>query len=142
MFTATKNTEQGIAKLKQAHSILSVILDCDEKDLEEAKFHTRAVEVALKAANPHETWSNEPTPIPGISLDGTNSSPFTLRPLHNCMDIVQAHKVTIEELLESITYIQTEANHAILEASGRGLAIPFLPVQVIEDQLNTKSHCI
>jgi hypothetical protein len=140
MFTATENTEQGIARLKQAHSILSVILDRDKKDLEEAEFHIRAIEVALKAANPYETWSNESTPIPGISLDGTNSNPSALHPLLNCLNIAQAHKAAIEELSESITYIQTEANRAALEASGRGLAIPFLPARVVEDQLNTKSH--
>jgi hypothetical protein len=40
MFTTIEKTEQGIARLKQAHSVLSDILDRDEKDLEEAEFHT------------------------------------------------------------------------------------------------------
>jgi hypothetical protein len=140
MFTATEKTEQGITRLKQAHSILSDILDHDEKDLEEAEFHTRAVEAALKATNPHESWGNEPTPITGISLDDTCSSPSAMHPLLSRLNIEQAHKAAIEELSESITYIQTKANCAALEATGRGPAIPFLPARAVEDQMNTRSH--
>jgi hypothetical protein len=140
MFTAAENTEQGLAKLMQAHSVLSTILERDEKDLEEAEFHTRAVEAALKATNPHETWSNESASIPTVPLDGTSSSPSAMHPLLSRLNIAQAHQAAIEELSESITYTQTEANHAALEASGRGPAIPFLPARAVEDQLNTKSH--
>ena len=140
MYSATKNKEQGIVRFKQAYSVLSDILDHDKKDLEEAKFHTWAVKVALKAANPHESWSNKPSPILGVSLDGTYSSPSSIHPLLSCLNIEQAHKAAFEELSESILYTQTEANRASLEAIGRGPVIPLLPTRTIEDQLNTRSH--
>jgi hypothetical protein len=64
-----------------------------------------------------------------------------MHPLLNRLNIEQAHKAAIEELSESITYTQTEANRAALEATSRGPAIPFLPARAVEDLLNTRSHC-
>jgi hypothetical protein len=63
MWVAMEDKEKGLARLFQAHAALGTLLDDDEKDLEEAKRNTRAVEIVLRANNPHENWGNT-LPLP------------------------------------------------------------------------------
>jgi hypothetical protein len=102
MAAALEDKEKGLTRLKQAHAVLSIVLDRDEQEIEEALRNIKTVEVALRAANPHEKWpTTDPKIAPTTSLDG--SSPSTaIHPLLAKLNIAKAHKAAIEDLSESI----------------------------------------
>jgi hypothetical protein len=142
MNTATADPKLGIARLRQAHEVLHVLLDKDEQDLAEAERNTRAVEAYLRVANPHEAWTRDTVPAPAVDLNSGSSgtSTVTLHPLLSRINIAPVHKSAIEDLSESIHNTQAEAMRASLEASGRGPAIPFTPARAVEEQLASRSH--
>jgi hypothetical protein len=76
MWVATEDKEKGLARLSQAHAVLGTLLDDDKKDLEEAKRNTRAVEIMLRANNPHENWRNDSSSsLSTTNLEDTSASP-------------------------------------------------------------------
>ena len=56
------------------------------------------------------------------------------------MSIDDAHKAALEDFQESIMTTQIEKEQDNLVASGRHLAVPFVPQRAIEDQMLTKDH--
>lgn len=138
MSVATESGEKGLERLKQAHAVLSAILDRDELEMDEAVRNTRSVEVVLRNANPHENWEAELPALAATNLDGTVSTP--LNPLLSRMNIDAAHKAAIEDLTECIQNSQAETERAALEASGKGPSIPFLPPRAVEEQLGNRNH--
>lgn len=135
MLVATEDKEKGLARLKQAHEVLNVLLDLDEKELEEASRNTRAVEILLKTNNPHENWGDAERPPPATNLtESTAAASPSLHPLLKWFNISRMHQAALEDLSESIQQTQFETERAALEASGKGPAIPFLPPRAVEEQ--------
>jgi hypothetical protein len=110
-------------------------LEKDELDLAETSRNTHVVEAALRAANPHEDWSDRPAPTQA------SDSVVTTHPILNKLNIPNAEKAAIEDYSESIQNTQIEMELASQETVGKGPAIPFLPPCTVEVRLNTKSHC-
>jgi hypothetical protein len=72
---------------------------------------------------------------------GSNgTSTVNLHPLLSHLDIVPTYKSAIEDLSENIQNTQAKAICASLEASGKGPAIPFIPLCTVEEQLVARSH--
>jgi hypothetical protein len=60
--TLDKEIEKALARLQEAHGVLANLLEKDEMELEEATNNARVVEATLRAANPHEDWSDRLPP--------------------------------------------------------------------------------
>jgi hypothetical protein len=132
--TLEDGTKKALAHLREAHGVLANLLEKDELDLEEATNTTNVVEMVLRAANPHEDWSDRPTPT------RTGEAVTSMHPLLSGLNIPHAQKVALEDLGECIQTTQFEQELASIDASGKGPAIPFLPPRTIEVRLNTRSH--
>jgi hypothetical protein len=137
MVFAFADKEKGLSRLREAHQVLSQLLEKDELDFEEAIRNTRVVEIALRNANPHEDWSDLPPPI---DLSKSSEVTPTLHPLLSKLNIVPAHKAAFEDFSENILTTQSEKDLASLENAGKGPTIPFLPSRAIEEQLASRSH--
>jgi hypothetical protein len=88
--------EKGIAWLREAHGMLTNLLEKDEMELEEANNNTRVVETALRAENPHEDWSDRPPSMrPTDSINSTH-------PMLARLNIPEAQKETIEDYGKNI----------------------------------------
>ena len=55
--TLDNSAEKALIRLRKAYELLANLLEKDELDLEEATTNIRILETALRAANPHEDWS-------------------------------------------------------------------------------------
>ena len=95
------------------------------------------VENALQIANLHEDWSDLPLPtnLPKANEDNPNLHLLLVR-----LNILVAHKAAIEDFSENIHTTQSKMDMASLEVIGKGLAIPFLPECVVEEQLASHSY--
>jgi hypothetical protein len=58
--TQENGVEKALMRLREVHTVLSNLLEKDEHDLEEATTNTHLVEAALRLANTHEDWSDQP----------------------------------------------------------------------------------
>ena len=125
----------AMACLKELHSALDDILAQDEADLETSKKHMALVEVAIKHANKQTTEDSVTVPQTSFPESGTFSHPFL-----NNLAIEDAHKAALEDFQESIMTTQIEKEQELLVASGRFVAIPFVPQRTIEDQVSMKAH--
>jgi hypothetical protein len=136
MYVATvdNGVEKALARLQEAHGVLANLLEKDEIELEEATNHARVVETALRAANPHEDWSDRTTPS-----KGDDSFP-AIHPMLSKLNIPEAQKAAIEDYGDSIQSSQLESKLASLDAAGKGPAIPFVPYRIVEIRLNSQSH--
>jgi hypothetical protein len=136
MFVSTTDNgiETALGRLREAHEVLASLLEKDELDLEESLGNTRSVETALRAANPHEDWSDRPTQSRGD--DAVN----VLHPILGRLNIPQGQKAAIEDYSETIQTTQMEQEIASQDSTNRGPAIPFLPAQTVEVRLNSRSH--
>jgi hypothetical protein len=134
MSTLDNGVEKAMARLHEAHGVLANLLEKDELDLAETSRNTHVVEAALRAANPHEDWSDRPAPTQA------SDSVVTTHPILNKLNIPNAEKAAIEDYSESIQNTQIEMELASQETVGKGPAIPFLPPHTVEVCLNTKSH--
>ena len=56
--TFDNGVEKALMRLREVHTVLAVLLEKDEQELEETLSNTREVETALWAANTHEDWSD------------------------------------------------------------------------------------
>ena len=126
--------DKALSRLREAHAVLAVLLEKDEQELEEALDNSRVVETALRAANPHEDWSDRP--------QQTRAAEHVeaLHPMVGRLNIPAAHKAAIEDYGDSIQSSQMEYELASLDASGKGPAIPFLPPRTVEVRLNVRSY--
>lgn len=132
--TLENGVDKALARLREAHEVLAVLLEKDELELEDAMSNTRVIETALRAANAHEDWSDRPQQTKSIeTLDA-------LHPMVGRLNIPDAHKAAIEDYGDSIQSSQMELEHASSDASGKGPAIPFLPPRTVEVRLNARSH--
>lgn len=132
--TLENGVEKALSRLREAHALLAVLLEKDELELEEALNNTRVVETALRAANPHEDWSDRPQQTRAAeTMDA-------LHPMVGRLNIPDAQKAAIEDYGDSIQSSQMESELASLDASGKGPAIPFLPPRTVEVRLNARSH--
>lgn len=132
--TLDNGVERAIARVHEAHRVLANLLEKDELDLAEMTRNTHVVEAALRAANPHEDWSDRPPPTQA------SDSVVTTHPILGKLNIPNAEKAAIEDYSESIQNTQFEIELASQETVGKGPAIPFLPPRTVEVRLNTKSH--
>lgn len=138
MMAATADKEKGLARLREAHEHLSVILEQDEAELVEAGIHTVAVDKALRAANPHEDWGSR-LPAADLSAIG-NDKTVSLHPLVARLNMAPEHKSAIEEYSDTIQTTQTEKALAALETNRKGNSIPLVPGRAVEEQLAGKHH--
>ena len=53
--------EKALTRLREAHAVLTHLLERDETELEESSANTQAAERALRHANPHEDWTDRPS---------------------------------------------------------------------------------
>jgi hypothetical protein len=113
---------------------LANLLEKDEIELEETNNNMRVVETALRAANPHEDWSDRPAST--RPTDSINS----MHPMLARLNIPDAQKAAIEDYGESIQSTQMENELSSQDNAGRGHAIPFVPARTIEVRLNNRSH--
>jgi hypothetical protein len=132
--TLENGVERAVARLREAHGVLANLLEKDEMELEEAHNNTRVVETALRAANPHEDWSDRPAST--RPTDSTNST----HPMLARLNIPDAQKAAIEDYGESIQSTQMENELSSQDNAGRGPAIPFVPARTVEVRLNNRSH--
>jgi cellobiose-specific phosphotransferase system component IIA len=132
--TMENGIEKALMRLKEAHSVLAVLLERDELELEEALNNARVVETALRAANTHEDWSDKP------HQTRTAKPVNILHPMVGRLNIPLAHKAVIEDYGDSIQSSQMESELASMDSSGKGPAIPFLPQRTVEVRLNSQSH--
>lgn len=137
MIAATSDKEKGLARLKEAHEHLTVILERDEAEFLEAGRNTVAVDKALRAANPHEDWGSR---LPATDLSAIGNDKVAMHPLVARMNIAQEHKNAIQEFSDTIQATQTEKDLAVLEANRKGHAIPLVPSRTVEEQLGGKHH--
>ena len=122
-------------RLKELHSALHEILAQDEEDLEMSKKDTAVVEVAIRHANKQTADDSVMVSQTVYPESGTFSHPFL-----NNLAIEDAHKAALEDFQESIMTTQIEKEQELLVASGRFVAIPFVPQRTIEDQVSMKAH--
>ena len=95
--------EASMIQLKQIYQTLTVILDADEQDLEEASCNTRVVEAYIRTTNPHEVWTKEISlPMINLNDDSTGSNIVQFHPLQSRLNIAPSHKIAFEDLSESI----------------------------------------
>ena len=132
--TLDNGVERAVAQLHEAHGVLVNLLEKYELDLAETSCNTHMVEAALRAANPHEDWSDCLPPIQA------SDSVITTHPILGKLNIPNVEKAAIEDYSESIQNTQIEIELASQEIVSKGPAIPFLPPRTIEVRLNTKSH--
>ena len=132
---ANSDLPAAMARLKELHTVLHDILTQDEGDLETSKKHMAVVEVALRHANKQTADDSVTMSQTSFPESGTFSHPFL-----NNLSIEQAHKAALEDFQESIMTTQIEKEQELLVASGRFLAIPFVPQRTIEDQVSVKAH--
>jgi hypothetical protein len=124
--TLENGVEKALTRLREAHTVLAVLLEKDEQELEESLNNSRVVETALRAANSHEDWSDRPQHTRAAeTLD-------VLHPMVGRLNILHAHKAAIEDYGDSIQSSQMESELASLDASGKGPAIPLLPPRTVE----------
>lgn len=138
MFVATADKEKGLLRLDEAHGALTKLLAIDEQDFDEAMRNTRAVEQALRLANPHEDWGNLPPPsdsVFSLTSEGSHSHPLLAR-----LNITQEQKATIEDYSECIMASQQEKEMATLDSRNKGPGIPFLPPRQAEEMLRDRDH--
>lgn len=114
--------------------MLANLLEKDDIDLEEATNNARVVETALRAANPHEDWSDRVAPSKGVDTF------LATHPMLNKLNIPDAHKAAIEDYGDSIQSSQLESKLASSDTARKGLAIPFVPHRIVEIRFNTRSH--
>jgi hypothetical protein len=132
--TLENGVEKALTRLREAHTVLAVLLEKDEQELEESLNNSRMVETALRAANSHEDWSDRPQHTRAAeTLD-------VLHPMVGRLNIPHAHKAAIEDYGDNIQSSQMESELASLDVSGKGPAIPLLPPRTVEVRLNSRSH--
>jgi hypothetical protein len=132
--TLEGGVKRALTRLREAHAVLVHLLEKDELDLEEANTNTHLVESALHTTNPHEDWSDRPTPT--RATDSVSS----LHPIVGRLNIPQTHQVALEDFGESIQSTQMDQEMVSQDSSGKGSTIPFLPPHTIEIRLNARSH--
>ena len=114
--------------------MLFQILTNDEVDLSDAKRDTTIVEVAIRHAN------NQVEDVVSLSqLSVPEAGTFT-HPFLTNLSVSDAHKAALEDFQESIVTTQIEREQESLVATGRHLAVPFVPQRAIEDQMAAKDH--
>jgi hypothetical protein len=129
--TLENGEERALERLREAHDVLANLLEKDELDLAEATGNTQVVEATLRAANPHEDWSDRLPPT--RTTDSINAT----HPILGRLNIPPAQKAAIEDYGESIQSTQMENELVSQDTAGRGPAIPFLPPRIVEVRLNT-----
>jgi hypothetical protein len=132
--TLEGGVEKALTRLREAHAVLAHLLERDELDLEEANTNTLLVERALHTANPHEDWTDRPTPT------RAGESAGSMHPILGRLNIPHAHQAALEDFGECIQSTQMDQEMASVESSGKGPAIPFLPQRTVEVRLNARSH--
>lgn len=140
MFVATADKDKGLSRLAEAHKALAKLLAIDEQELDEAMRNNRAVENALRLANPHEDWGTLPPPADSVfslEADTCHSHPLLAR-----LNITQEQKATIEGFSECIMATQQEREMASLDSKSKGPGIPFLPPRQVEEMLRDRDHKI
>ena len=132
--TFDNGVEKALTHLREAHMVLVVLLEKVEQELEEILSNARVVETALRAANTHDDWLDQPQQTRAVeTLE-------ILYPMVGRLNIPHAHKAAIEDYGDSIQSFQMETEIASLDASGKGPAIPLLPPCTVEVRLNSRSH--
>jgi hypothetical protein len=132
--TLEGGVEKALTRLREAHAVLAHLLERDELELDEANTNTHLVECALRKANPHEDWTDRPTPT------RAGESASSMHPILGRLNIPHAHQAALEDFGESIQSTQMDQEMASVESSGKGPAIPFLPQRTVEVRLNARSH--
>lgn len=131
---ANTDLPNALGRLKELHASMQQILIRDEMELAEAKRNTTVVEVAIRHANNQAEDSGSSSQLK-MPESGTFNHPF----LANLV-IDDAHKAALEDLQDAIMTTQIEREQETLVASGRHLAVPFVPARTIEDQMPAKDH--
>ena len=131
---ANTDLQKALSRLQELQSMLFQILANDEADLSDAKRDTTIVEVAIRHAN---NQVEEAVSLSQLSVPeaGTFSHPFLTN-----LTISDAHKAALEDFQESIVTTQIEREQESLVATGRHLAVPFVPQRSIKDQMTSKDH--
>lgn len=125
----------ALARLQEMHKALHEILVQDESDLDIAKKNTALVEVAIRHANNQSGNSEIPLSQFTVPEMGTFSHPFLAN-----LTIDDVHKAALEDFQDTIFSTQVEKEQEKLVASGKHLAIPFVPHRTVEDLVSAKDH--
>jgi hypothetical protein len=94
--TLENGVEKAMTRLREAHGVLANLLEKEKIDAQEATNNAHLVEVALRAANPHEDWSDRAPPT--RTLESMSST----HPILDRLNIPIAQKAAIEDYGESI----------------------------------------
>lgn len=127
-----ESVEKTLSQLKTTHAHLVDTLDCEVKELAQAKKDTVIVDATLKAANTDETSKNATT---FVGSSTAANPPFLSR-----LNIEPAQKATLEDLVKTIQSSQTGKDLALLLASSKGPVVPFIPRCTVEAQVVCKAH--
>lgn len=132
--TLEDGVEKALTRLKEGHAVIAHLLERDKLDLEEANANTLCVKRTLRNANPHEDWTDRPTP----TLTGEVAS--SMHPMLGRLNIPQAHQAALEDFGDCIQSTQMDQEMASANSTSIGPAIPFLPQRTVEVRLNARLH--
>lgn len=94
--TLENGVEKALTCLREAHSVLAILLEKDEQELEEALNNSRVVETALRTANSHKDWSDRP------QQSRAAETLEVLHPMVGRLNIPHAQKAAIEDYGDNI----------------------------------------
>ena len=112
---ANSDLPKAMERLKHFHSILNELFSQDFDEIDEAKKNTEIAEVAIKQAN---KCAN----IEAAAGIGAFNHPYLVN-----LAFDEVVKASMEDMEEAMTSSQAAAELETLVASGRHLAVPFIP---------------
>ena len=141
--SSTQDKDESFKRIKQVHSKLAALLDLDELEKEEACRNTRSIEALLRQNNPHEAWTRDEQPnVPTMNLADcdTNAMINLTGFLLSRLSLENSHRSIVEEYEADIGDNIIESQREMLEASGKGPTIPFVPPRAVEELLASRGH--